>query len=235
MTDDWFIDETEDPSTSSEGEKPKRRRRAWWEYNPIVLFLLLFPMVYVRHLFNVHSGIIAFLVTLVFSSWVAIGAIGRMRNDQENRTRSESSTPPARSPSTFLFKPFLGAIVLTLVLVFLQFSSARRMVLFQILTPEQFPVFISALVGFFAVYWRRELSMQVRRYAMIGFACLTISPLLRLIQYPIYLSATAGVWPSITVAFFQVAAALLPALFQIAGLMFVLSSIVSRSLTPSDE
>ena len=61
--------------------QPLQRRRGhhrqWWNFNLILLALALFPLVYVRYLWNVDYPEISICVFVIVAVWCCTGSIGQ--------------------------------------------------------------------------------------------------------------------------------------------------------------
>jgi hypothetical protein len=52
--------------------------RQWWNFHAILLALALFPLVYIRHLWNVGYTEIFSCVFIIFTMWFCVGCFGQL-------------------------------------------------------------------------------------------------------------------------------------------------------------
>lgn len=145
----------------------QRRRghhRQWWDFNVIPLALALFPLVYVRHLWNVSLPEISSCVLLVFAAWYCAGCIGRLYSADGYTVAS-------------VFRLHLPSILLPIVLLaFAAFlvgelsgvGSSRIFRFIVFLNPSALPEIIILAIGFVIVTRKRSQYKNMSRYASIG-------------------------------------------------------------------
>ena len=74
MVDNVTIHEEVD---SQSRQRRRGHHRQWWNFNRILLALALFPLVYVRHLWNVSFPAISSCVFIIVAVWCYAGCIGQ--------------------------------------------------------------------------------------------------------------------------------------------------------------
>ena len=157
--------------------QPRQRRRGhhrqWWDFNVILLALALFPLVYVRHLWNVGYTEIFSCVILVFAAWCCAGCIGRLCVADGYNVAS-------------VFRLHLAGILLPVVLItFAVFlvgelsgvGNSRTFRFIVLLSPSMLSEIIVLAIGFVIVIRNRSQYKNMSRYASIGIGGLLFTSL----------------------------------------------------------
>ena len=164
MTDNVTIHEKVD---SQPLQRRRGHHRQWWNFNVILLALALFPLVYVRHLWNVGYTEIFSCVLLIFAAWYCVGCIGQLRAADGYNV---ASVFRLHLPGILL--PVV-AITFLVIAVFLvaELSGVGNLGLFPfiiLLGPSTLPKVIVLAIGFVIVIRKRSQYKNMSRYASIG-------------------------------------------------------------------
>ena len=158
---------------SQSRQRRRAHHRQWWDFNVILLALALFPLVYVRHLWNIGYTEIFSCVILVFAAWYCTGCIGRLCAADGYNVAS-------------VFRLHLAGILLPVVLItcamFLvgELSGVGNSGTFRfivLLSPSTLPEVIVLAIGFVIVIRKRSQYKNMSRYASIGISGLLFTSL----------------------------------------------------------
>jgi len=173
MTDNVTIHEEVD---SQPRQIRRGHHRQWWNFNLILLALALFPLVYVRHLWNVGYTEIFSCVLLIFATWYCAGCIGQLRAADGYNFAS-------------VFRLHLPGILLPVVLItFLVIAvclvaelsgvgNSGPFPFIVLLSPSTLPEVIVLAIGFVIVIRKRSQYKNMSRYASIGIGGLLFTSL----------------------------------------------------------
>lgn len=156
--------------------------RPWWIFNLIPLLLALFPLSYVRHLWNVDHSIILAGVFVIFMVWILVGVVGHSFRAQTDRHRI------ALSPRLILSVPPLAVVFITFTVAaiylggtFSGVGGGRALLNLFYSSPSTLPVFIVLVISYAVVQRKRKKHPTMWRYASIGIGGLMFSSCLKVI------------------------------------------------------
>ena len=170
-------------------KKSRRHHRQWWNFNLILLAIALFPLVYIRHLWNVGYLEIFTWAFIILVTWCAIGCVGQL---SVGKTHPGTSRPGMfvllRSvvPTTFVVAGVLFLVGLIIV------GSLAVFPFSLLISPAWFVQIVVLAVGFATLMKRRSQRKHLSKYALIGIGGLLFTSLMSsLITY------CAFVFPSV--------------------------------------
>ena len=165
---------------SQDGDRSIRgHNRPWWNFNVIPLALALFPLVYVRHLWNAGNSVIFGSVAVIFTLWLLVGCLGQSIHRGADRHGMKSMV--RLTTAYTMLAVGLIAFFLLAVLVVGALSGVGSLRALSVLFWEQLPTlttFIVLAIGFSVVAGKQSQQPNVSRYALKGIGGLMFTTFL---------------------------------------------------------
>ena len=156
-------------------ENSRRHHRQWWDFNLVLLAIALFPLVYIRHLWNVGYLEIFTCVFIILVTWCAIGCVGQL---SVVKTHPGTSQPGLFAlllfavPTKFVVVGtlFLGGLII--------FGSLAAFPFSLLISTAWFVQIVILAVGFVILMKRRSQRKHLSKYAPIGIGGLLFTSLI---------------------------------------------------------